>query len=107
MSRRRDTGRDPDAKALREAERVLGLHPLQQQAHPSAVPADPDKLLHVNSYGGVPDFYIDQPFVCRRCGKREIWRAADQKWYFEEVKGHVDAKAVECHACRTSRKVRT
>jgi hypothetical protein len=95
-----ETGRNPSPKALREAERVLRLHPLQQKAHPSAVPADPEKLSHINTYGTLPDFYIDQPFVCRHCGKREIWRARDQKWYYEEAKGHVDARAVACHDCR-------
>jgi hypothetical protein len=36
----------------------------------------------------------------------EIWKAADQKWYYEEAKGHVDAKAVECYDCRVKRKKR-
>ena len=30
----------------------------------------------------------------------EIWRAADQQWYYEEAKGHIDARAVRCHDCR-------
>ena len=102
--KRRDTGRNPSLKDLREAERIQQLHPLQQKNHPSAVPADPEKLRHINTYGSLPEYYIDQPFICRQCGKREIWRAADQKWYYEEAKGHIDAIAVECHACRKSRK---
>jgi len=97
-----DSGRSPPPKALREAERVLNLHPLQQKSHPSAVPADPDKLAHINTYGALPEFYLDRPFVCRKCGRSEIWRARDQKWYYEEAKGHIDARAVECHDCRTT-----
>ena len=99
--KRLDTGRDPTAKALREAERVQSLHPLQQRKHPSAVASDLSKLKHINTYGELPDFYIDRPFICRVCGKREIWKARDQKWYYEEAKGHIDAVAVACHACRT------
>lgn len=76
----------------------------QQRRHPSSLPADPARLAHINTYGEIPDFYIDRPFSCRVCGKREIWRAADQKWYIEEAKGHMDARAVECHACRTGRR---
>jgi hypothetical protein len=99
-----DTGRNPSAKALREAERVLQLHPLQQKAHPSALPAERCKLNHINPCAGLPEFYIDRPFTCRKCGKREIWKARDQKWYYEEAKGDIDAIAVECHACRKAKK---
>ena len=72
--------------------------------HPSAATADPEKLSHINTYGSLPDYYIDQPFTCRVCGKREIWKARDQKWYYEEAGGHIDARAVECHDCRVTRK---
>ncbi len=101
--KQRDSGRDPSAKELREADRISRLPAEQQRTHPSAVASDLEKLDHINTYGERPDYYIDQPFLCRRCGKREIWKALDQKWYFEEAKGHIDAKAVECHACRKSR----
>lgn len=104
MAKKSDSGRDPTPRQLREADRIAGLHPPQQKDHPSAVPADHDKLTHINTYGSLPDYYIDRPFVCRRCGKREIWRARDQKWYYEEAKGHIDAVAVECHDCRRARK---
>jgi hypothetical protein len=95
-----DTGRNPSEKELREAERILNLHPEQQRTHPSVIHSDTSKLKHINTYGALPDYYIDQPFTCRKCGKREIWKARDQKWYYEEAKGHIDAKAVECHDCR-------
>ena len=95
-----DTGRNPSLKQLREAERVLQLHPEQQRSHPSAVMADHEQLSHINTYGALPDFYLDQPFICQHCGKREIWKAADQKWYYEVAKRHIDARAIHCHACR-------
>ena len=104
MSKRFDTGRNPTENELREAQRVLRLSPAQQRNHPSAAPADHRKLSHINTYGSLPDFYLDRPFTCRRCGKREIWKAKDQKWYYEEAKGHIDAVAVECHACRVAKK---
>lgn len=98
------TGRDPSEKELREAERVLNLNPLQQKNHPAAIVADHTKLSHINTYGSLPEFYLDRPFTCRKCGKREIWKAKDQKWYYEEAKGHIDAVAVECHDCRKLKK---
>jgi hypothetical protein len=104
MTKKPTTGRDPSAKELREADRIGQLHPLQQKEHPSAVAADHSRLDHVNTYGSLPEYYIDQPFICRNCGKREIWKARDQKWYYEEAKGHIDAFAVECHACRKAKK---
>ncbi len=102
-NRSRHTGRHPTGKDLRQAERVRQLHPLQQRQHPSAVAADQSKLAHINTYGALPDYYLDQPFVCRRCGQREIWKATDQKWYYEAAKGHMDAIAVKCHDCRKAR----
>ncbi len=104
MSSHPQTGRNATEKEVREAERVLGLGPVQQKHHPSAMPADHGKLSHINTYGSLPEFYLDRPFVCRMCGKAEIWKARDQKWYYEEAKGHIDATAVECHDCRMTKK---
>jgi len=67
------------------------------------VPADRNKLSHINTYGSLPEYYVDTPFKCRKCGKAEVWKAEDQKWYYEEVKGHIDAKAVECRSCRKAK----
>jgi len=104
MSKNPQTGRDVTEKEWREAERVLSLSPAQQKNHPSVVSAERSKLSHINTYGSLPDFYLDRPFVCRKCGKKEIWKARDQKWYYEEAKGHIDARAVECHECRLAKK---
>jgi hypothetical protein len=104
MSRHTQTGRDATEKEVRDAERVLSLNPVQQRHHPSAVAADHSKLSHIKTYGSLPDFYLDRPFVCRECGKTEIWKASDQKWYYEEAKRHIDARAVECHDCRMPKK---
>ena len=104
MTKKPDTGRDPRVRALREASRIEALHPVQKKTHPSAVAADPARLTHINTYGALPEYYIDRPFTCRRCGKHEIWKARDQKWYYEEAGGHIDARAVECHDCRKAKR---
>ena len=58
-----------------------------------------------NSYG-VPCFvergyYQDLPFTCVGCGSKEIWRAAQQKWWYEVAKGY--AGGIHCgHYCRTT-----
>src|SRR5688572_29028998 len=86
-----NTGRDPTMKELEEAKRIAGLHKDVQRGHPAAIKADKSKLGHINTYGSLPEFYIDKPFRCRDCGKEEIWKAADQKWFYEEAKAHMDA----------------
>ena len=104
MSSQNNTGRNPTPKELAEAKRIAGMPKEIQRGHPSAVMADQSKLAHINTYGALPEFYIDKPFECCDCRKEEIWKAADQKWYFEEAKGHIDARAVRCHDCRKARK---
>lgn len=104
MSMHPDTGRHPTDAEIRNAEQVLNLPTDEQRQHPSAIPASQQKLSHINTYGDLPEFYLDRPFACRECGKVEIWKARDQKWYYEEAKGHIDARPVKCHDCRVARK---
>lgn len=103
-SRKADTGGDPSVAEWREAERIAQLPERQRRTHPSALPSDVAKLGHINTYGELPEYYIDLPFICRRCGKRQIWKARDQKWYYEEAGGHIDARAVECRECRQQKR---
>ncbi len=65
-----------------------------------SVMADPKELAHNNTYDGLPLFYMDHVFTCRDCGKEEIWSAQQQKWWYEEAKGNINAKAVRCGKCR-------
>ena len=96
--------KQPSPSELAEAKRIAALHPEIQRTHPRAVKADASKLAHVNTCGSLPEYDIDLPFTCRDCAKEEIWRAEDQKWYYEEAKGHIDATAVRCSECRAARK---
>ena len=66
---------------------------------PGAVPADPAEQPPHNSMTPSPLAYVDQPSVCRDCGKHDVWTAADQKWYHEVVKGTLFARAVRCDEC--------
>ena len=74
------------------------------EAPTGAVAADQALLSHINTYGDIPEFYVDYPFSCRICGKNETWTATQQKWYYEDAKGHIWAVAVHCHDCRKARK---
>jgi len=63
MKAHSQSGREPTEQELREAERVLSLGPVQQKNHPSSVAADHSKLSHINTYGRLPDYYLDRPFT--------------------------------------------
>ena len=45
-------------------------------------------------------YYVDLAFVCRDCGAAEVWRAAQQKWWYEVAKGHLYSTAIRCRKCR-------
>ena len=65
-------------------------------------------LAHHNSWG-YPEFvlrgyYLDQAFECACCGAAEIWRATQQKWWYEVVKGAVYSTAKYCAGCRRKRR---
>jgi hypothetical protein len=63
-----------------------------------------------NSYD-VPDFvklgyYLDRPFNCAGCNNPEIWKAAQQKWWYEEAKGDLWSIAKFCRTCRRQEQTR-
>jgi hypothetical protein len=70
----------------------------------ATAPCNPDLLAPYNSYG-VPVFvargyYADSRFLCANCQTEEIWRATQQKWWYEVAKGNVESRAKLCHSCR-------
>lgn len=78
----------------------------------SAIPRSLSKGLAVNRSALAPDnsyslpdfvargYYIDIGFACVDCGIEEVWRAAQQKWWFEVAKGDVWTTARRCRKCR-------
>ena len=45
-------------------------------------------------------YYVDVAFTCRECGREEVWTAARQKHWYEELGGDPNSIAVLCRACR-------
>jgi Probable zinc-ribbon domain len=42
--------------------------------------ADRDILArHNNTYGELPQYYLDREFTCRDCGEEHVWTAKQQK----------------------------
>jgi hypothetical protein len=83
---------------------LLPPHMPDGAAPEGAVLADLEKLSHINTYGDLPTHYQDYPFICKDCGSAEVWMAEQQKWYYEEAKGHIWSVAMHCRACRKKRK---
>ena len=73
---------------------------------PGAVLADQKELLHNNTYGRLPRFYVDKVVFCRQCSKEEVWTAESQKWWYEVAKGNINTEAVLCRECREHEKRR-
>jgi hypothetical protein len=64
-----------------------------------AVGADMTKHALYNSYGPKL-WYRDEEFHCKDCGKREVWTAQQQQWWFEVAKGQINSRADRCRPCR-------
>ena len=74
------------------------------------VPVNESQLASNNSYGA-PDFvrrgfYIDRAFRCVDCNKDAVWRASQQKWWYEIAKGFVYSTAIRCRLCRRKERER-
>jgi len=103
-SREIKENRHKRVKQLRRkrAKRVVGIdvYARPDRLPRNAVYADLSELAHNNTYGRLPAIYVDRIFLCMDCGATQLWRARQQKWWFEIVKGNIDSRAVRCRACR-------
>ena len=91
------------------ATRVRDPRPLELVDGESA-PCNPALLAPYNSYGVPPfvarGYYIDATFQCSGCQKQEVWRATQQKWWYEVAKGNVESRAKLCNSCRRAERER-
>jgi putative zinc ribbon protein len=83
---------------------VLKGDEVRKEVPSGTAPCNPEALAPYNSYGA-PTFvergyYMDVLFQCCDCQKQEVWRATQQKWWYEVAKGNVESCAKRCNACR-------
>jgi len=57
------------------------------------------RMCHVPRY-----FYVDRPGTCVQCDGAFVFRAAEQKHWYESLKFHFDSVAVRCVDCRRKRR---
>ena len=95
------------ANRLKRAKKLRAINIFEKTPRTlGAVVADHAALAHNNTYGCLPLFYIDRIFVCKDCGKEDVWTAKQQKWWYEIAKGHIDSVAVRCRPCRKNERER-
>lgn len=95
-------------KRLQLKERKARRLERRKRAGRGPVPAD-HKLMcarysGINTYCTAPTEYLDQPFTCADCGKACVWKAEDQKWWFEVAMGSIYKRAARCLDCRRKRR---
>jgi len=103
------------AMEKRELEREERLRLMQAQVKAGkAVRADRSKW---RSYGRLlfatppddsqhPIFYQEIEFICKDCGKPQVWTARQQKWWHEVMGGDIETTAVRCRGCRRKERTR-
>jgi hypothetical protein len=64
-----------------------------------AIPVDPDLVNFGGSYQR-PIFYSDRTFTCEDCDTYCVWKAEDQRWYFETSRAPFYVTAKRCLDCR-------
>jgi Probable zinc-ribbon domain len=70
---------------------------------------DRSALTPTNSYGHdfeLRGYYAPVPFVCKSCGKPEVWTPTQQKWWYEVAKGSPHAGPSRCRPCRAAERRR-
>jgi len=70
------------------------------------IPVDRSKIFSRSVLPTVPEYYRDRWFTCKDCGEEDLWTAKQQKRWYEEQGGEIEAIAVRCRACRTKEKER-
>ncbi len=69
----------------------------------TAIRADRSKQAHAaggRSWGLLIHDYFDVRRKCRDCGRKFIFFAAEQKYWYEELGFPLEVDCVRCHACR-------
>jgi hypothetical protein len=57
------------------------------------------RMCHVPRY-----FYVDIPLTCVQCNRPFVFRAVEQKLWYETFKFHFNARATRCLRCRRQRR---
>jgi hypothetical protein len=96
-TRRREIKRQ---KIFRELQAHKLKLKLNREIPLDAIEADPSQMNLGNTYSRPPEYYLDYVYKCCGCGKKSIWTAEQQKWWYEVAKGFIHSVAIRCDECR-------
>lgn len=98
------------AKRVKKAQKLAGnIDVFSKRKIPEGAILANHQVLAANNkspFPHYPEFYIDQPFVCRDCGSHEVWTAKQQKWWYEVAGGNLEQIAIRCRPCRKKEQLR-
>ncbi len=80
--------------------------PVSAKIPRGAIAANQEKLVTCSGFPEFPLWYVDKPFACADCGKREVWTAGQQQWWHEVAGGKIESTAIRCWDCRAARRKR-
>jgi hypothetical protein len=96
--------RQPQAGYLQAEEERRRLAEEEAAARRRVQADSTEMVIPSTSYFIPPEFYDDVAFTCVDCGAHEVWKAADQKWWYEVAKGSIYSTAIVCRTCRTAQR---
>lgn len=88
------------ARRKRAKEKALSRTIAAELESGRALPVDRDRIVSRSAVPRIPNVYRDLPFVCRDCGKEEVWTARQRKWWYEVAGGEIETTAIRCRECR-------
>jgi hypothetical protein len=97
-------------KARREVE-ARRRRVLEGALERGAVAVNPARLVGARYGYSVPEFlergvYEPVPFICKSCGRQEVWTPHQQKWWYETAGGDCFSTATMCRPCRARERAR-
>ena len=93
-----------DAKRAKQDAEQLKTEQAQAEKTKTRIQADLSRQAPNNSYSGAKLYYEDREITCQDCGRKELWTARQQQWWYEVAKGSVYSTAVRCRACGRKRR---
>ncbi len=72
----------------------------------SIIRVDKSKVFSNSVLPTIPEYYHDKWFTCKDCGEEDLWTAKQQRQWYEEQGGEIEAIAIRCKPCRQKEKLR-
>ena len=69
-----------------------------------AIRGDVNKQIYCTAHHVPKYFYVDEERSCLQCGKKFVFRASEQKYWYETLKFNFSSVPVRCLQCRRERR---